>query len=600
MLLTFLDRLLMFRPLAADSKDSSKGQFGDTLEVPQISLSETPNGVDPTRKAVKYVKSPQKRSPSPNLFPEQQIDWRQYLVHHHSGCSCQFCRWPQYKCAALLVLAGYARVAFLSGNDEQCHQLYSALSEFWAQRKNCFEADELLGQREDFLAMMARAFMNYGQLLMKNVVLESARREFRKSLEIVQSIGVGADPALVQDIEMNLQALEDAAKFVPNNKPSGAPSFAEFIKQNAHLEPAPAIRTNKFLLKTPKVGPSRVIPKTATRADDLLKQVARKRLKTVLAENNHSHETELISAMTGLSCGSERRPKTKVSIFVDSPEKPASGRLQTGKKKLFCKETYSAEQETSPKKPARERNLASETPAAAPKLTRKKRLPLSPTLHASSSTESFKDALVNGLQCSTPKVSTVATRAKGRTTSKKPKLNIEYPKLGRAKSKSPKQNHSFNSSFRDVLLKSITESAKQRPPTADSSVIVLDDSDEVVNTSIVENTSINHSCGGVLSLKKYSDRKVYGSTRKKITAKTRLQFDSSVVDITTPVSSPVVAVAPTPASGSSSAETVQVVKRTRGRPKVVKTTEITPELGAAVPGKITRTTRKVRGKAGAV
>lgn len=521
-------------------------------------------------------------------------------MHHHSGCSCQFCRWPQYKCAALLALAGYARVAFLSENHEQCHQLYSALSEFWTQRGDGFEAaGELLGQREEFLTMMARAFMNYGQLLMKHGQPDNARRELGKSLEMVRGIGVGVDPGLVQDIEMNLQALEDVSKFGLKSKASGQ-SFAEFIKQNAHLEPVPVVRPNKFLLKTPKVGPSRVIPKTASRADDLLKQVARKRLKTTLAENNHSHETELISAMTGLSCGSERRLKTTVSIFVDSPEKPsASGRLQTGKKKLFCKETYSAEQEeTSPKKPSRGRNIVGETPAAAPKPTRKKRLPLSPTLQASSSTESFKDALVNGLQCSTPKATSVTTRTKaGRTTSKKSKPTIEYPKLGRAKSKSPMQTHSFNSSFRDVLLKSSTESAKQRPAAADSSVIVLDDSDDVINTSIAENTSINHNCGGVLSLKKYSDRKVYGSTRKKIPAKTRLQFDSSVVDITTPVSSPVV----TPASGGSSAETVQIVKRTRGRPRMVKTTEVTPELGqAAVTGKITRTTRKVRGKAGAI
>ena len=59
MLLTFLDRLLMFRPITTDSKDASKGHLGETLEIPQLSLGETPNGEDATRKAVKYVKSPQ-------------------------------------------------------------------------------------------------------------------------------------------------------------------------------------------------------------------------------------------------------------------------------------------------------------------------------------------------------------------------------------------------------------------------------------------------------------------------------------------------------------------------------------------------------------
>lgn len=598
MLLTFLDRLLMFRPISRLEPMKSSGEL---LAVPQVSLADTPNGsaADPTRKAVTYVKSPQKRSPSPNFFPEQSIDWQKYLVRHHTGCSCQFCRWPQYKCIALLTLAGYARLAFLGENQEQCHQFYGAMAKFWAQHgEKCFDEGVLLGQREEFLMLLGRGFMNYGQLLMKCGQVEQAKREFRKSLEMVRNAGERGDLGLVQDIEMNLLALEDASRFDQKAVKPDPLSYAEFIKQNAHLEPAPATKTNRYLMKTPKVGPSRVIPKTASRADDLLKQVARKRLKTTLAENN-SQESVLISAMTGLSCGSERRPKNTVNVFVDSPEKVASGKLQTGKKKLFCKDIYSAEQETSPKKPTRG-NIASETPAAAPIATRKKRLALSPT------TTSFRDVLLGELDtlldgplpCSTPKVAnTVSTRTTGRTTSKKPKPTIEYPKLGRTKSKSPKlQNQSFNSSFRDVLLNSLKKSAKL---AADSSVIVLDDSDDIINTSITtENNSVNHSQGGVLSLKKYSDRKVYGSTRKKMPAKKRLQFDSSVVDITTPVSSPVTAVV---------TETAKVAKKTRGRQKTATTTttttaaEVTPEMGEKTGvATRTRTARKVRGKAGAV
>lgn len=412
---------------------------------------------------------------------------------------------------------------------------------------------------------------------------------------------------------MNLLALEDGTKVDEKVQKTGGLSYAEFIKQNAHLEPAPVASTNRYLMKTPKVGTSRFIPRTASRADDLLKQMARKRLKTTLAESN-SQESVLISAMSGLSCGSERRPKNTVNVFVDSPEKSAGGKLKTGKKKLFCKDSYSAEQETSPKKPARGA-IASETPAA-PKTTSKKRL---------ITTASFRDALISDLDAlleiplpySTPKETTTTaktTKITGRTTSKKPKPATEYPKLGRAKSKSPKQQNSpFNSSFRDVLLQSLTESSgKPAATAANSSVIVLDDSssDEVINTSITENTSsVNRSSnGGVLSLKKYSDRKVYGSIRKKITAKTRLQFDTSVVDITTPDSSPVVKVVAAAVAAPSSAETGgKVAKRTRGRTKaVVKTTttttttaDVTPERTTTVATR-TRTARKVRGKAGAV
>ncbi|XP_058823865.1 uncharacterized protein LOC131684753 [Topomyia yanbarensis] len=623
MLLTYMDRLLMFRPLGTNGKAHSHKiidpilQASARLEIPFISLEDSPNTVDQTRKAVKLVKSPSKRSPSPNLFPEEKIDAKRYIIQHHTGCSCQFCTHPQYKCQSLLTLASYARLAFLKNRSADCRNLYEALAHHWKLRKHTYSCSSLIGYDEEFLTFLARSFMHYGQFLSKEGQLELAREEFNKSIDMLQSIKT-VDLDLVEEVEMNIEALKDLQTLDAVIKPTvNLPSYAEFLKKNPRNDYAPVVEFDRLELRTPKVGTNRLIPKTvmqsnrveprtpkvgtvrlipktACRADDLLKQVARKRLKTTLAKD-FSEESTLISAMSGLSCGSERKPKT-VRIFVDSPEKPLAEAQKNDKKQPFAVNISAKQKEITPKRRGRKKKVEGETPAG-PKSTRKKRIPLSPCLKSSSSNESFKDILVKAIECSTPKTNNVTARSKARTTSKKPKLVSDFPKLKRSESKSPRaeQNLSLNSSYRDVLLKSLTEGSK--PNSNDSCVIILDDSDhEVVNTSLNENNSVTESNNGTLSLKKYSERNAqvgYGSARKT-TVKTRLQFDTSVIDITTPVSSPAVSSATELSSAGSAGSSAGVVRKVRGRPKGGKTPQITTVVEDATSVRVTR--RKGKGK----
>ncbi|XP_055608547.1 uncharacterized protein LOC129755880 [Uranotaenia lowii] len=604
MLLTYLDQLLMFRPIASDdykpeddkaSADPKQIVLSDDYEGPffgPLADDEDSNfGVDQTRKAAKQLHSPTKRSLSPNLFPENVIDGRHYLIQHHPGCSCQFCKYPQYKFKALFTATVYARVAFLKGDSAQCRRLYEAISEEWSYFRAALDNDNLSGYRDEFLLFMARVFMQYSQFLAGENQLQQATKELAKSESIVKSVPY--DFGLLKEIQLSMATLRDVQnKGKATTSGSKFPSFAEFCKQE-RLDVSPIVEFNKMNLKTPKVGPNRLMPRTASKADDLQKLIVRKRLKNTLSQATNQ-DTELISAMSGLSCKSERKPKT-VNIFVDSPVKELDK-----KQKLFAQEV-SSEEHLSPKKRGRKKKTETETPAAAPKSTRKKRIPLSP----SSSNESFKDALVKGLNFSTPKVQSYSNRITTRSTCKKPKLGSAFPKLKRLQKQSPEpvQNHSFNSSFRDVLLKSLTESnSKQLKPTNNTSVIVLDDSDDVINTSITEHLSINESSSGVLSLKKYSDRKAvntYGSARKQPTlaiTKTRLKFDDlAVVDITTPTGSPMVIVTPAssrhqkePNNNTNSKGSPEVVKRARGRPpkaaKVVCSTS--PPVGTTVRKKV--------------
>ncbi|XP_055642078.1 uncharacterized protein LOC129778927 [Toxorhynchites rutilus septentrionalis] len=600
MLLTYLDRLLMFRPISTDSKDQLKvisSQSTDLLDVPLITIQENFHTLDQTRKAVKHLKSPTKRSPSPNLFPEQEVDHRQYLVKHHSGCSCQFCILPQYKCQAMLAIATYARLAFLKGRISQCQTMNEAISEHWPVMKKTLGESILIGQREEYLTQFARMFMHYGQFLESQGSLQGAAAEFSKGIDILNVIDK-SDPGLRKEIELNMDTLKDLEVGTDRkeHKPN-FPCFVEFLKDNPLVEIDPVVEMSKLDLRTPKVGSMRVVPKTASRADDLLKQVTRKRLKTNLALE-FGQESELVSAMSGLSCGSERRPKA-VSIFIDSPRKPAD-EVENGKKQLFAEEHSSTE--LSPKRRGRRKKAESETPAVA-KSTRKKRaVPPDSAVKTSSSHKLFKDILLKGIECSTPKI--VNTVTKRCTTGKKPKLDTAYPMLKRIAPKSPEivQNHSFNSSFRDVLLKSLSEDSKKT--SLDSSVILLDDTDEeVVNTSVSEYHSVNEGSNGLLSLKKYSDRKtaaIQGSSTNKKIAKTRLQFDTScVIDITTPVSSPVVTPTAEKSKGDSTVASKETVKRSRGRPRGCKaknesTMDLTSNMKDETGSKSVR--RKARGK----
>lgn len=603
MLLTYLDRLLMLRPLESDSKTLLKEATAMTLEVPVISIADDPNSRNPIRKAVKYPKSPTSRSPSPRLLTDQPIDHHQYLVNHHSGCSCQFCRFPQYKCQALLVATIYARLAFLKGQSERCREIYDAVAKHWNHRSKVFDDAGLVGHRDEFATLIARAFLYYGQFHCKEGQIEQARVEFDKSLDILGGVSQG-DVGLVQEVKMNIAALGDSETL--NQINAGQSKFADFenfIKENPRSVylPTPSAQMGRMNTFTPRVGTTRIMPKTAVRADDLIKLMARKRLKTTLAKD-YSKESELVSAMSGLSCASERRPNA-VSIFVDTPEKPSEA--IKGKKKLFTQEASSKDSEESPKKRGRRKKAeGSETPAA-PKSTRKKRIQMSPVVKTSSSTESFKDILV---KCSTP-ISISRGSNKCRTaTSKKPKVGPAFPKLSSQEAKSPEipQNHSFNSSFRDVLLQSLTEANTSKVPSNNSSVIVLDDSD-VINTSLTQNHSVNESQNGCLSLKKYSDRK--GRPRKN-NAKLCLQFDTSsaVIDITTPDHSPAVLRAvgssgggvPVPSAPTTAKEdTVRTRGRTRAvannSKKAVTKESVSPDAAGEVI--VPRTTRnKVRGR----
>ncbi|XP_058453236.1 uncharacterized protein LOC131431497 [Malaya genurostris] len=596
MLLTYMDRLLMFRPLSKNNKMKPLKtidpiqQASERLEIPFISLEDSPNTVDQTRKAVQLIKSPSKRSLSPSLFPEEKIDGGKYTIQHHTGCSCQFCTHPQYKCQALLTAATYARLAFLEGRSAECRMLYETISKHWNAKKHTYKSSSLIGYEEEFLTLLARSFMHYAQFLVKEGRFELAKEEFDRSINMLENIHT-PNQDLIEEIEANVDAWKDLQE-LETMKPKAVAvtlSFEEFLKQNHRVDFTPVIELERLELRTPKVSKTRLMPKTASKADDLLKQVARKRLKTTLAKNL-SNESTLISAMSGLSCGSESKLKT-VSIFVDSPEK-SSAELQNGTKQPFGLNTCT-KQRVSPERRGRRKKVPGETPAA-PKSTRKKRIPLSPCLKTSSSNESFKDILVKAIECSTPKINNVTTRCKARTTGKKRKLVSNIPKLqNQIKSPDVEPNHSFNSSFRDVLLKSLTEYSK--PKSNDSCVIVLDDSDdEVVDTSLTENNSVTESINGVLSLKKYSERKALSAngSGKKVIVKTRLQFDTSVVDITTPVSSPAVSSAAEVSSTdstSSTTGTTTTTRRGRGRPKSCKTPQVTPANTVRV------TRRRVRG-----
>ncbi|XP_062562140.1 uncharacterized protein LOC134225799 [Armigeres subalbatus] len=615
MLLTYLDRLLMFRPLESDNKDTAMA-----LEVPVISLADDSTSRNHIRKAVKYVKSPtMNRSPSPQLFPDQPIDHQQYLIHHHSNCSCQFCRFPQYKGQALLVATLYARLAFLKDQSGRCQEIYEAVTQHWKLQQNAFATPNLIGHKDEFVTLMGRAFLFYGQFLIKEEQVEQARVEFEKSREILRSVPI-VDLGLEEEVEINITSLSDPQLLNQKSKVvCRLPDFESYLKENPRVAyPAtPLVKAGKMNTFTPRVGTARVFPKTAVRADDLIKLVARKRLKTTLAKD-YTKESDLISAMSGLSCTSEKRP-TAVSIFVDTPEKPSNAVVLKGKKKLFTQATSSKDSEESPKKRGRRKKTEDETPAA-PKTTRKKRIPLSPTLKTTASNESFKDILV---KCSTP--ISISHRTEFRTaTSKKLRMKPAFPKLTQKQSKSPEiaLNHSFNSSFRDVLMQSLSEATGTEKERQNGSVIVLDDSEEI-NTSLTQNHSVNKSQNGYLSLKKYSDRKVAtanGLTRstRKVAAKMCLQFDTSstVIDITTPDNSPAILRTvgssgengPTMKSTAKKTATkVEEVKRTRGRPRKNKeatvssndalTKEISPEtIGEVI---VPRTTRnKVRGRRG--
>ncbi|KXJ76393.1 hypothetical protein RP20_CCG009746 [Aedes albopictus] len=612
MLLTYLDRLLMFRPLESDNKALVKDPTAMTLEVPVISLADDPNSRNPIRKAVKYAKSPTSRSPSPRLLVDQPIDHRQYLIYHQGGCSCQFCRFPQYKCQALLVATMYARLAFLKGQFGRCQEIYDAVGKHWNRRQKVFDDSSLVGHRDEFATLMARGFLYCGQFRSKEGEVEQARGEFHSSLDVLKRVSK-VDEGLVEEVKMNIAALEDLRLLNQVGKEERRfPEFENFIKEHPRpvCPPTPSVQVGRMNAFTPRVGTTRIMPKTAVRADDLIKLVARKRLKTTLAKD-YCKESELVSAMSGLSCASERRPNP-VSIFVDTPEKP-SGTIK-GKKKLFTQEASSKDSEESPKKRGRRKKTQEGETPAAPKSTRKKRIQLSPALKTSSSNESFKDILV---KCSTP--ITISRGNKCRTaTSKKPKMTPAFPKLNSKESKSPEitQNHSFNSSFRDVLLQSLTESTSGKPLAKDSSVIVLDDSD-VINTSLTQNNSVNESRNGCLSLKKYSDRKPAAQRQRKVNvAKACLQFDTSspVIDITTPDQSPAVlrAVGSSGGSATTTATTKDDLKKTRGRTRAnrvaavttsssrkVVTKEVSPEVAEAGEVIVPRTTRnKVRTRRG--
>lgn len=597
MLLTYLDRLLMFRPIEIDGKHLPKESNPTImLEVPLISMSDESNSQDATRKAVKYVKSPTKRSTSPLMITDQAIDCHQYLIEHHNGCSCQFCRYPQFKCQALLVAVIYARLAFIKGQSSRSQEIYESVTEHWRLRSQNFQHSCLIGHKDEFTTLIARTFLCYGHCLAKVGQLEQARREYDKSLEILQDIPY-VDLGLIEEVQMNIHILTDLRVFNElDKKERNFLKFEDFVKENSRLLAVPTVELGKICSFTPKVGTTRLVPKTACRADDLLKQVARKRLKTALAKEC-SKDSKLVSAMSGLSCTSERKPKT-VDVFVDKPEMAV---VTKGKKKLFTQETSL---EDSPKKRGRRKKAEGETPVA-PKSTRKKQIPLSPTSKTSSFNESFSGILA---KYSTPVSKIVTYRSKVRTTaSKPPKIEPAFPNLVDRKSDSSEifQNHSFNNSFRDVLMQSLTEDASKGIPK-NSSVIILDDTEpDVVDTSLVLDHSVNTS-NGCLSLKKYSDRKV-ASSRTESIAKTRLKFDSpAVIDITTPDPSPCIV------RGISSADrgggTTKVAKKTRGRPRKCTTatssssksstitTEVTPEEnGVSVP----RTTRKkLRGRRG--
>ncbi|XP_053694933.1 uncharacterized protein LOC128742558 [Sabethes cyaneus] len=599
MLLTYMDRLLMIRPLGTDRKDKPRSKSIDSiaqayerLEVPFIELDDDP--VDQTRKAVKYIKSPSKRSPSPNLFPELQVDGRQYTIQHQSGCTCQFCRYPQYKCLALIAVASYARLAFLQHRYDDCRNLYQTVAEHWDLKGTFYcKSPELVGYREEFTLFLARSFMHHGQYLAKIDQPKEAHRLFETSIDVLNHSD-NNKAVMIEEIQMNLLSLQDM-KSLNTTKESVTDvlSYADFMKENPDFELTPLIDLGRIELKTPKVRTNKIVPRTACRADDLLKQVARKHLKTYLAKDL-SQESGIISAISGLSIGSEKKTKS-VSIFVDSPPK-LSKNSHTNSIIPNTKESAA-----SPKKRGRKKKPDWETPAA-PKSTRKKRIALSPSVKSSSSNESFKDILVKGLECSTPKVTgpNPGSRGKCQTTIKKPKLTSAFPRLKATVLRtSPnmteeKANNSLNNSYRDVLLKSLQESKRG------SEVIVLDDStdqEDVVNTSLLENHSVAEMNNGSLSLRKYSDRKLLAnatgsgvkSTNPK--TKTRLLFDTSeVIDITTPISSPAVDNGGSGCSGSgegsigSSSSSGVVVRRQRGRPPkgTGKTPAATPNVTSSV------------------
>ncbi|XP_055550250.1 uncharacterized protein LOC129732890 [Wyeomyia smithii] len=584
MLLTYMDRILMFRPLETDRKDqlSSKSvesiqQVYEQMEIPLIELDDRSSPVDQTRKAAKYLKSPSKRSCSPNLLPESQVDGRQYIIQHHTSCTCQYCRYPQYKCLAIIAAAGYARLAFLQQRFDECKNLYQIIVNHWDRKRTYYsKTPDLMGYREEFIFFLARSFMHYGQYLVKSGELKEARRLFETSIEVIKGEG-NHELVMIEEIQMNLLSLQDIENSTATKESVSVLSYEDFLKNNPDLEITSLLDVGRLELKTPKVRTNKIVPRTACRADDLLKQVARKHLKTYLTKD-YTQESEIITAISGLSVASEKKPKA-VSIFIDSPENSTGFTIKKSNTNLFGSNPKEAG--FSPKKKGRKKKPDGETPAA-PKSTRKKRIALSPTVKTSSSNESFKDTLIKGIDCSTPKVSgPIAGRAKCRSTSKKPKLAMAFPRLkDTVESTSPdveeKQvDQSLNGSYRDVLLKSLVGSKKLFSKES-SDIIVLDnstDQEDVVNTSLFENLSVTETNNGALSLRKYSDRKLANAisstnSSNKPKTKTRLVFDTSgVIDITTPVSSPVVDVAGASresSTGSSSSEVV--VRRPRGRP----------------------------------
>ncbi|XP_035899782.1 uncharacterized protein LOC118506566 [Anopheles stephensi] len=552
--LSYLDRLLMFRPIRSQ-EEKENGQLVENALSPGGSFKSIHNNLPaPSLLNIEdLVDVEREAAPKHRIIPQKialheaspkETDIQHYLMFYHSpGCDCHYCSYPQYKLMAYQTAALAVRLSYLQHSKSRKHieRSYQSLIEHWEQMYPTLAAWTVPVYLSDVSVAVIRTHLNYGQFLVRRERFDRAREVYGWATELRTAIAI--DPALFADIRHNLEALDFLARqrSAPTPVPKRSRSmiearYVELLarkgKTNADGNAADGMgqltaNLSNLTMKTPKAARPRAPPKTVDRVNELLRQAATRRhqLKTNQAPTDGlTGITEGIIPNRVCSSQSARKPRT-VSIFVDSPPS-AKGRVVAVPATVakMQKPTPAVVKISKAKDPID--GSSEESIGWGAKIRRggKRALMNEPAATPSQSADSYRDALVKETPvCSTPPP-TARPELAGNITARKVRRLVveEFPSLSDssdtdASTKTPlapnrtdSPGPPLNGSFRDALV--LGTGAPQKDDS--SVVIVLDDSndsshksEEAIETSFVQSHAVSADKRAGLSLKSYSDRK---------------------------------------------------------------------------------------------
>uniref|UniRef100_A0A182JR75 Separase n=1 Tax=Anopheles christyi TaxID=43041 RepID=A0A182JR75_9DIPT len=556
-LLGYLDRLLILRPILSDGKENEilmddvalagAGEHHKPINLmPLAAQCVIEDLVDVGREAaLKNRIVPTIAAWGETIGNETVVE--QYLMFHHApGCDCRYCSYPQYKSMAFQTASLAARLSVLQRTKptKYIDRAYETLCEHWRTQiyPNLTSSWTVPAYRTDMIVAVIRTLLNRGQFLVRQEHYDAAQEAYSLASELIVPT---LDPALSADIRYNMSALEMLIHRPVRRKRTRKMIQARYkelltkmSKTNGSSSPDMALLTtnvSNLKIKTPKPGTvaertaaARAPPKTVDRVNELIRQAASRRhqLKTTGTDALLVPDGTIPSRTYSASA---RKPKT-VSIFVDSPPNrtakitalPATvGKIfkpsnQKAKAKVLDTERvdltevdHSSKNKKLPGSSRRgeKRELISVSRHGTDPVTPKR------------SADSYKDALLSGTPPGTPLAQSRRTAAANKTGRRL--VVDDFPSLSESSdtdassktphaTKKPTDSSSLNGSFRDVLV--LGNATKKN----DSSVvIVLDDSendsnsqtDEAIETSFEHSHAVSADKRVGLSLKTYSDRK---------------------------------------------------------------------------------------------